>query len=381
MSIFRKITLLFAVSLLAIGAIAYHSADLQRKANQNTIKQKTAEAIDIIIAAMTVGKDDISIENEAKVAGLIKSELPKGAKLELETKKQLWSAKLFSHEQKYYLQVNYLDEIKTFLMPQLAVNNFLLWFYLSLELAAVTLVYIAIIRMLSPLKNITDAMKHFPKDGFMPLTIKSKDEVGILAERFNEMAYTIEGLLHEQERFLIQAGHELRTPIAKARIAAEMDNGEYGALYRKVFKELDLYTDELLKVQKLRSKREEKKEPFEIETALTHALEKLFLDDEGEIDIRLEENFTVIGDIDYAVIILRNLLENALKYKTDGLARICVNKNSIEIQNNAVMTEGTEDKGYGFGLMLCEEISKKLGWKLTALKNDGIFYSKLIFSY
>ncbi len=52
------------------------------------------------------------------------------------------------------------------------------------------------------------------------------------------MAKTIEELLQEQERFLIQAGHELRTPITKARIAAEMDEGEYGALYRRSLKSL-----------------------------------------------------------------------------------------------------------------------------------------------
>ncbi len=73
-----------------------------------------------------------------------------------------------------------------------------------------------------------------------------------------------------------------------------------------------MYTDELLKVQKLRGAHAKVKEPFEIETALTRALEKLFLNDESEIDISLLENFIVVGDIDYAVIIIRNLLDNAL---------------------------------------------------------------------
>jgi len=380
MSIFYKITLLFAISLLTMGAIAYHTTELQRKTDQNALREKTSEASNIVIAAMTVGKDDIGIENEAKALGLSVSNLPSDAKAIFETKKQLWSSKVFRSGQKYYLQVNYLDEVKTFLMPQATSNSLSLWFYLALDVMTVTLVYIAIIRMLSPLKSITDAIKHFPKDGFSPLAIKSKDEVGILAERFNEMATTIEELLHEQERFLIQAGHELRTPITKARIAAEMDTGEYAALYKKVFKELDLYTDELLKVQKLRSGREEKKEPFEIETALTRTLEKLFLENENDIDIKLTENFTVIGDIDYAVIILRNLIENALKYKTDGQVLISIEKNYILIANNATQTDSLKSNGYGFGLMLCEEISKKLGWQLTIDRNDGVVNSKLIFS-
>lgn len=380
MSIFYKITLLFALSLLAMGAIAYHTIQLQQKTEQNTLTQKAAEASDIVIAAMTVGKDDATIANEVKTIGLIVAELPKSAKSIAQTKKQLWSSEVFRDGEKQYLQINYLDEIKTFLMPQTSENNLSLWFYLFLDVTTVTLVYIAIIKMLSPLKSVADAMKRFPKEGFRALNIKSKDEVGILAGRFDEMASTIEELLHEQERFLIQAGHELRTPIAKARIAAEMDTGEYASLYRKVFKELDLYTDELLKVQKLRSGRTETKEPFEIETALTRALEKLFLDDEDEIDITLVENFTVIGDIDYAVIIIRNLLENALKYKTSGTVQIRLEENSVEITNNAAHTGELKNGGYGFGLMLCEEISKKLDWRLVVKKTSGIVSSKLIFS-
>ncbi len=380
MSIFYKITLLFAVSLLAMSAIAYHTIELQRKTDENTLRQKALEASDVVISAMTVGKDDISVENEAKAAGLLTSELPSGAKLAFETKKQLWSAQVFASKERYYLQINYLDEIKTFLMPQTAARNFLLWFYLLLDVVALTLVYAAIIKMLSPLKNITNAMRRFPKDGFIPLEIMDKDEVGVLAERFNEMAKTIEELLQEQERFLIQAGHELRTPITKARIAAEMDDGEYGALYRKVFKELDLYTDELLKVQKLRGAHTKIKEPFGIETALTRALEKLFLDDESEIDISLLENFIVIGDIDYAVIIIRNLLDNALKYKTDGLVYITIGKNSVEIKNSAQAADNRlENNGYGFGLMLCSEIAKKLDWKFSVERNDESVCSRLIF--
>jgi len=49
-----------------------------------------------------------------------------------------------------------------------------------LDVVALTLVYAAIIKMLSPLKNITNAMRRFPKDGFISLEIIGKDEVGVL---------------------------------------------------------------------------------------------------------------------------------------------------------------------------------------------------------
>lgn len=380
MSIFRKITILFVVALAAVAAIAYHSADLQSTADKNAIKQRVTEASNAVISAMTLGKDDASIESEANAIGLKSAKLPANAKELLRTDKQLLSFALFESDKTYYLQINYLDEIKTFEMNDKPENSIDIWLYLSLEIAAITLLYAAVIKILSPLKTVANAMNEFPNSEFQPLSIDGDDEVALLSKRFNEMAGKIDELLKEQELFLIQAGHELRTPITKAKIAAEMDTGEYAALYRKAFGELEIYTDELLKVQGLRSGKNTKSHAtFEIETALTKALEKLFLEDENEIEIEITENFTAKGDIEYAVIILRNMLENALKYKDGGKVHIQTGADKIEITNSGKITK-SQNGGYGFGLMLCNEIARRVGWKFEIESSDGVVNSKLIFS-
>lgn len=379
MSIFRKITILFVIALAAVAAIAYHSADLQSTADKNAIKQRVAEASNTIISAMTLGKDDASIESEANAIGLKSAKLPANAKELLKTDKQLLSFALFESDKTYYLQINYLDEIKTFEMNDKPENSIDIWLYLSLEIAAITLLYAAVIKILSPLKTVANAMNEFPNSEFQPLRIDGNDEVALLSKRFNEMAGKIDELLKEQELFLIQAGHELRTPITKAKIAAEMDTGEYAALYRKAFGELEIYTDELLKVQGLRSGKNTKSDTaFEIETALTKALEKLFLEDENEIEIEITENFTARGDIEYAVIILRNMLENALKYKDGGKVHIKANTDKIEITNSGKIAK-SQNGGYGFGLMLCNEIARRVGWKFEIESSDGVVYAKLLF--
>jgi len=37
------------------------------------------------------------------------------------------------------------------------------------------------------------------------------------------------------------------------------------------------------------------------------------------------------------------------------------------------------NNGYGFGLMLCKEIAKKMDWKFSVERSDEIVRSKLVF--
>ena len=51
---------------------------------------------------------------------------------------------------------------------------------------------------------------------------KCKAEIGEVANTFNSMAENIEGLITSRQRLLRDIGHELKTPIAKSKIAIEM---------------------------------------------------------------------------------------------------------------------------------------------------------------
>jgi two-component system, OmpR family, sensor kinase len=79
-------------------------------------------------------------------------------------------------------------------------------------------------RTLRPVAAMADAADRITADdgaGRLPVAVPD-DELGRLGARFNALLDRLDGTLAHQRRFLADAAHELRTPIARARGAGEL---------------------------------------------------------------------------------------------------------------------------------------------------------------
>jgi signal transduction histidine kinase len=84
--------------------------------------------------------------------------------------------------------------------------------------------------------------------------VVGKDEIALLAERFNQTAAAIEALLAQERQMLATASHELRSPLARVRMALELLAEEPDAVRRaelarrsaEDIAELDALVEELL---------------------------------------------------------------------------------------------------------------------------------------
>jgi two-component system OmpR family sensor kinase len=84
--------------------------------------------------------------------------------------------------------------------------------------------------------------------------VKGRDEIASLAERFNQAASAIEALLSHERQMLATASHELRSPLARVRVALELldeeaDAAKRSAIIRRACEditELDALVEELL---------------------------------------------------------------------------------------------------------------------------------------
>jgi two-component system, OmpR family, sensor kinase len=87
------------------------------------------------------------------------------------------------------------------------------------------------------------------------VAVEGKDEVARLAASFNHSAARIETLVGAQKALLANASHELRSPLARIRLAAELMAGQatpaIGAELRRSVGELDQLIDEVLLASRL----------------------------------------------------------------------------------------------------------------------------------
>jgi signal transduction histidine kinase len=190
------------------------------------------------------------------------------------------------------------------------------WITLAALLLLTTLAYAFVRRMLRPLDDIGTGVARFGSGVFEPLIpVRRKDELGDLAERINRMAASLHGKLDAKRALLLAISHELRSPLTRARVNAELvEEGEpRSALLRDLGEMRDLIT-ELLESERLASGHAAlHTEPVGL-AALVRDLVAAQWPDAG-LNLHLDERIGPVRVDPMRVrLLLRNLIDNALRH-------------------------------------------------------------------
>lgn len=184
---------------------------------------------------------------------------------------------------------------------------------------------------------------------------QTADEVQALALTFNEMLTSLEATLNRQRRFVSDASHELRTPVAVIRSKTDLalqqpgDECEYLAVLREINGEserLGRLIGDLLVL----ARGDEGKTRFEFEPVALHQVaeavaanaEPLALEHDVTLQVEIEQPVTVRGDEARLIQVIMNLLDNAIRYtNAGGNVTVCVTR----ARNEARLT--VRDTGIG----------------------------------
>ena len=187
---------------------------------------------------------------------------------------------------------------------------------LAALLLLIGLAYAVVHRLLRPLADIrAGAMRYGQGDFSQPIQSRRHDELGDLAERINGMAEALHERLEAKRALLLAISHELRSPLTRARLNAELvgDGPAHDALLRDLAQMRDLIAD-LLESERLAAGH------AVLHTAPTD-LNALVLEacaaqiDSGELVCHLGNGLPHLA-LDPARIrlLLRNLVDNALRH-------------------------------------------------------------------
>ncbi len=286
--------------------------------------------------------------------------------------------KIFKQDDGYLLFMKYLDDEFYFYdisqKKEIEQKEHLNYLILA-DISILIIMFFVIIGILRPLKTISKGIKNFGSGDYSSrlLISNSKDEIGELVRRFNTMAENLESLIVARTQFLNDISHELRTPISKAKFSLEMiEESKYKTILKKSINNIDELTNELLELERLNSKNLILNvEKHSIETILANALSKMIVENEEDIEVKILNRFDCIADINYISIAIKNLIDNALKYREKGNVEIVVDKGTLEVRNYGkkldnelefyMQTFTQEDtsrniKGYGLGLNIVKRV-------------------------
>ena len=157
--------------------------------------------------------------------------------------------------------------------------------------------------------------------------ISGRDELGKLGEERNRLTEQMDRTESERRRFVADASHELKTPLASIRLLSDsiaqnekMDPGTMREFVSDIGGEaqrLQRTTEKLLDLSRLDDKVQFVPEPVDLKQAALDAIASLRpLAQEKQVRLRseLEEGCVVMGSRDDMARILFNLVENAIKY-------------------------------------------------------------------
>lgn len=389
MSISKKISILFAISLLIMSIIGLWIDKINTKRIDDLIKEKYLKISNELL---------LNIDNKSKLEELINKyklksteSIGKNYEVLYEKKHTFGFLKIEkkSFDDEFILHINFLDDNLILKTPdeQNINDKFQLNILIFLDIFVLILIYLYILKLLWPLKKITQKIENFSQGNLNTrINIQSNDEIGTLAKTFNTMANSLEELIHTREALLRDIGHELRTPIAKGKFAIEKINDfSQKELLTKIFNDLETLTNELIELEKLNSNTLDIT-VFSAETLILNALDKLYLSDESKIKLQIKSDFKIKGDLHYLCLALKNIIDNALKYTTQFPISIDISSHAITVSNYGTalnkdleyylqpfIQESPQRDGFGLGLSIVKKVMDKhhftLGYSHTQNQN------------
>lgn len=224
------------------------------------------------------------------------------------------------------------------------------------------------------------------------VAVEGNDEVARLAESFNRSAARIETLITAQKNLLANASHELRSPLARIRMAVELmpaspQSDMHVELTRNIG-ELDQLIDEIL----LASRLDAATDAAPVSEAIDFTA--LVAEECAKVDAQFAAHTVNLqGDPKLLRRMVRNLLENAKRHG-DGTAidvvlgaasgdivqlDVCDGGNGIPPQEREnifapfyrLPGARERDGGVGLGLSLVRQIARRHGGEVICLPREG----------
>jgi signal transduction histidine kinase len=185
-------------------------------------------------------------------------------------------------------------------------------------------------RALKPLDTITQTALQITRADDLsrriPMQGVPKDEVGRLAQVFNDTLERLERLFNAQRRFLADVSHELRTPLTTIRGNVDLlrrmggaDQDSLDAIQSEAERMSRLVGDLLLLAQSDAGTLPLAHNPVELDTLLLEVFrESQVLAGGVQLAIGEIDQAVVTGDRDRLKQLLLNLVSNALKFTPEG---------------------------------------------------------------
>ena len=395
-SVFYTITFIFALALTSIflAFLWLMDYDKQNYARELNAKYSTIARNQLFLMSGIINEKEYErqtgdfkmpeITNEQQ-----KEEILANATVLEEISADIGSSAIMIYQNHHYLKVQHVDKVLL-----LKDNDYQPYRYdiikIIFSLVAIILLaaYVFVIRKLKPLRKLKRQIAKFAAGEIDEVQNVSSgnDEISEVAEAFYDAVSQIKNLNASRKLFLRNIMHELKTPITKGRLAAEMiEKSKNQERLVSVFIKLENLINEFAAVEQVTSNIALNNTKIcRIDDVIDEALD-IAMVDPGQVTISKLEDVSLNADFKLLAIAAKNMIDNALKYSPNKHVNITITRESIKFINEGErlskelrhyvepFTKGeSAQKSFGLGLYIVENIIKAHKLTLSYEYKNGL---------
>jgi len=245
------------------------------------------------------------------------------------------------------------------------------------------------IRKIKPLRKLKREMDKFAS-GDLNINCKrdGADEISQVSNSFANAVEQIQKLNSSRQLFLRNIMHELKTPITKGRISAEMiDNTKQKDRLIRVFEKMELLINEFASIEQITSGAGVQNiRPARLIDIIDESIDLAMIPSKA-IKLEIDENLVLNVDFRLFTTAIKNLIDNGIKYSIDNFIIITATKNKICFINKGspleydlehyvqpFIQEKNSHQSFGLGLYIVDNIVKAHNLKFTYNQQNGLNY-------
>lgn len=266
---------------------------------------------------------------------------------------------------------------------------------LLLMTAVILLTHVVLRRLLRPLHDLGDGVARLSEGQLdVVLPTETRDEFSVLTHAFNRMVRRVREMVQARDQLLLDVSHELRSPLTRMKVALELvPPGTNRSRMTADVVEMEAMITELLELERLRDGRGIRTTRQDLVPTLRRVAEG-FIDRAPGVRLLVPDREIVLDlDGDRVFTVVRNLLENAVKYSLPDSRPVEL---SVEAREDVVIVRVTDDGpgvpegdiaslfepffrvdrsrskktgGYGLGLSICKRVVDAHGGTITVQNN------------
>ncbi|PMG37094.1 two-component sensor histidine kinase [Vibrio splendidus] len=232
-------------------------------------------------------------------------------------------------------------------------------------------------QLMAPISDLSTQLSRHESDNFHVPT-HTVDELQMLTSHLNSYSKMKDRLAKQEMMFAKYASHELKTPIAIVLGAAELqamkpNDPAFQTKQRErilgAANGMSSTVEVLLNIVKQENSSTEKTLTVIDNATLDLSKYQAMLASGVELMLNVEPNTTLNMPLPLVNMVLKNYIENAIRFTTQGEITVTINSNMISVSDTGAGLNDDTKTEHGLGLIIVKRIGDSYGWTSTLTDN------------